>query len=169
MYVCKPTSKPKAKLRAQLFGSGTILAAGAQGAEDPRGEVRRRRRRVERHELRQPLSRRPRVRALEPPASGRQAARAVRDAGRPRTRPGVFVAASDYLKVLPDSIDRWLPGRCRRSAPTASAAATRAPRCATSSRSMRGSSCSSTLYALMQEKQIEPEVVAQGDQGSRHR
>ena len=23
--------------------------------------------------------------------------------------PGVFVAASDYLKVLPDSIDRWLP------------------------------------------------------------
>ena len=25
--------------------------------------------------------------------------------------PGVFVAASDYLKVLPDSIDRWLPRR----------------------------------------------------------
>jgi pyruvate dehydrogenase E1 component len=23
--------------------------------------------------------------------------------------PGVFVAASDYVKVLPDSIDRWLP------------------------------------------------------------
>ena len=23
--------------------------------------------------------------------------------------PGVFVAASDYLKILPDSIDRWLP------------------------------------------------------------
>ena len=23
--------------------------------------------------------------------------------------PGVFVAASDYLKVLPDAIDRWLP------------------------------------------------------------
>ena len=23
--------------------------------------------------------------------------------------PGVLVAASDYLKVLPDSIDRWLP------------------------------------------------------------
>ena len=23
--------------------------------------------------------------------------------------PGVFVSASDYLKVLPDSIDRWLP------------------------------------------------------------
>jgi pyruvate dehydrogenase E1 component len=23
--------------------------------------------------------------------------------------PGVFVAASDYVKALPDSIDRWLP------------------------------------------------------------
>ncbi|MFP4381521.1 MAG: pyruvate dehydrogenase (acetyl-transferring), homodimeric type [Candidatus Sumerlaeia bacterium] len=26
-------------------------------------------------------------------------------------RPGVFVAASDYLKALPDSIARWIPGR----------------------------------------------------------
>ena len=27
--------------------------------------------------------------------------------------PGVFVAASDYCKVLPDSIDRWMPRRMR--------------------------------------------------------
>ncbi len=27
--------------------------------------------------------------------------------------PGVFVAASDYLKVLPDSLDRWMPRRIR--------------------------------------------------------
>ena len=27
--------------------------------------------------------------------------------------PGVFVAASDYCKVLPDSIDRWMPRRIR--------------------------------------------------------
>ena len=27
--------------------------------------------------------------------------------------PGVFVAASDYLKVLPDSIDQWMPRRVR--------------------------------------------------------
>ena len=27
--------------------------------------------------------------------------------------PGVLVAASDYLKVLPDSIDRWMPRRMR--------------------------------------------------------
>ena len=50
---------------------------GAQGAEDPRREIRRRRRRLERHELRQSLSRRPRVRALEPAAS-RPTSRACR-------------------------------------------------------------------------------------------
>ena len=27
--------------------------------------------------------------------------------------PGVFVAASDYLKVLPDAIDRWMPRKIR--------------------------------------------------------
>jgi pyruvate dehydrogenase E1 component len=27
--------------------------------------------------------------------------------------PGVIIAASDYLKILPDSIDRWLPRRVR--------------------------------------------------------
>jgi pyruvate dehydrogenase E1 component len=27
--------------------------------------------------------------------------------------PGVIVAASDYLKVLPDSIDRWMPRHVR--------------------------------------------------------
>jgi pyruvate dehydrogenase E1 component len=27
----------------------------------------------------------------------------------PGDAPGVFVAASDYVKALPDSIDRWLP------------------------------------------------------------
>ena len=27
--------------------------------------------------------------------------------------PGVIVAASDYLKVLPDSLDRWMPRRVR--------------------------------------------------------
>jgi pyruvate dehydrogenase E1 component len=26
---------------------------------------------------------------------------------------GVIIAASDYLKVLPDSIDRWMPRRVR--------------------------------------------------------
>jgi hypothetical protein len=55
----------------------------------------------------------------------------------------VFVAASDYLKVLPDAIDQWLPkklhgARDRRN----SAAAIRARHSVTSSRSIRASSSS---------------------------
>ena len=53
---------------------------GAQGAADPRGAVRRRRRRLERDQLPGALSRRPRRGALEPAASRREAARAVRHA-----------------------------------------------------------------------------------------
>ncbi len=45
----------------------------AQGAADPRREVRRRRRCVERHQLRESPPRRPRVRAMESPAPGRRA------------------------------------------------------------------------------------------------
>ena len=55
--------------------------------------------------------------------------------------PGVFVAASDYVKALPDSIDRWLPrpvddARHRRLRPQ------REPRraCASSSRSTTATS-----------------------------
>jgi pyruvate dehydrogenase E1 component len=43
------------------------------------------------------------------------------------------VAASDYVKALPDSIARWIPGPSRRSEPTASVAAKPAPRCGISS------------------------------------
>ena len=53
-------------------------ARSDQGAGDPRVEVRRRRRRVERHELQRAVSRGARVRAVEHAAPGRDAARAVR-------------------------------------------------------------------------------------------
>ena len=72
--------KPKAKLRAQLFGSGSILPEVIKAQADPRREVRRRRRRLERHELRRALSRRPRGGAVEHAAPGRDAEGAVRDA-----------------------------------------------------------------------------------------
>ena len=73
---------------AEEEGQGARAAArqrrhpqrGAQGAADPRGAVRRRRRRLERDQLPGALSRRPRGGALEPAAPGREAARAVRDA-----------------------------------------------------------------------------------------
>ena len=92
MYKFRAAAKPKAALRAQLFGSGAILPEVDQGAGDSRVEVRRLRRRLERDELHRALSRRARRRALEHAAPGRDAARAVRDAvpegraGRARSR-----------------------------------------------------------------------------------
>jgi hypothetical protein len=54
--------------------------------------------------------------------------------------PGVLVAASDYLKTLPNMISQWMPRRWPHSAPTASAAAKGASPCAISSKSMRARS-----------------------------
>jgi len=108
MYVCKPTSKPKAKLRAQLFGSGTILteALKAQRILEEKYDVGadvwsvtsyvnlyRDGHACERWNRLHPADK-PRVPYVT---------KVTKDA------PGVFVSASDYLKVLPDSIDRWLP------------------------------------------------------------
>ena len=83
--------RARRKLRAQLLGSGAILHE-VIGAQKLLEEVRRRRRRLERDQLPGALPRRPRVRALEHAAPGRDAARAVRDAvlqgraGRARRR-----------------------------------------------------------------------------------
>jgi len=108
MYVCKPTSKPKAKLRAQLFGSGTILteALKAQQILEEKYDVGadvwsvtsytnlyRDGHACERWNRLHPTDK-PRVPYVT---------QATKNA------PGVFVAASDYLKVLPDAIDKWLP------------------------------------------------------------
>ena len=113
MYSLQAAANPKAKLKAQLLGSGAILNEVRRGAEAAR-EVRRRRRRLERHQLPGAVSRRPRVRALEHAAPGpRRRASPVRHAVPRRTHPACIVAASDYLKVLPDSIDRWMPRRMR--------------------------------------------------------
>ncbi len=81
-------------------------ARSHQGAGDPREQVRRRRRRLERHELRRALPRRPRVRALEHAASGRDAARAVRHAvpegrtGRARGGVGLREGAARFDRPL---------------------------------------------------------------------
>ncbi len=56
-----------------------------------------------------------------------ETARALRHRAAGGRARRVVVAASDYMKVLPDAIDRWLPRPLhQRSAPTASAAASRA-------------------------------------------
>jgi pyruvate dehydrogenase E1 component len=160
MYVVSPSSKPTAKLRAQLFGSGTILvqALAAQKILEERYDVGvdvwsvtsynnlyRDGHACERWNRLHPTAK-PRV-----PYVTHMTAKAK----------GVFVAVSDYLKSMPDSIDRWLP---RRLHPLGTDGFGRSetrealrdffevdPRHITVA----------TLYALQQDKQIEPELVAQ--------
>lgn len=107
MYRLKSSSNPEAKLRAQLFGSGPILNEVLQAqrllenyevAADVWSitsykELYLEGHAVERWNMLHPLEE-PRVPYVK---------QCLKDA------PGVFVAASDYLKVLPDSIYRWFP------------------------------------------------------------
>jgi pyruvate dehydrogenase E1 component len=108
MYRFKAADHPRATLRAQLFGSGAImnevleaqrlLAERYDVAADVWSitsykELRRDGLEVERWNMLHP-SQSPRV-----PYVSQCLANA----------PGVFVAASDYLKALPDSLARWFP------------------------------------------------------------
>src|SRR5438874_2305510 len=109
MYKFRSASKPDAPLRAQLFGSGAILpeVIKAQEILESRynvgadvwsvtsyAELYREGHACERWNVLHPG---------EPPRVP-YVTRCLNDAA-----PGVLVAASDYVKALPDSIDRWLP------------------------------------------------------------
>jgi pyruvate dehydrogenase E1 component len=108
MYKFKPSDKPNAKYRAQLFGSGAILneVLRAQEILEERydvaadvwsvtsyKELRRDGLDVERWNMLHPTAE-----PLVPYVSQCLA-----------EEPGVLVAASDYVKALPDSISRWCP------------------------------------------------------------
>ncbi len=108
LYKFRSTSMPKAPARAQLFGSGAILPEVVKAQEileekynvgadvwsvTSYGELYREGHACERWNLLHP-GETPRVPYI---------ADCLKDA------PGVLVAASDYLKALPDSIDKWLP------------------------------------------------------------
>ena len=110
MYRFRATSKPEARLRAQLFGSGAILPEVIKAQElletefnvgtdvwsvTSYSELYRDGHACDRWNLLHPHET-PKV-----PYVTSQ----LKDA------PGVLVAASDYVKALPDSIDRWLPRR----------------------------------------------------------
>jgi pyruvate dehydrogenase E1 component len=112
LYRFREAPKPERKLRAQLLGSGAILpeVIKAQGILDERygvaadvwsvtsfAELYRDGHAAERWNMLHPRET-PRV-----PYVAECLAHA----------PGVLVAASDYVKALPDSIDRWLPRRLR--------------------------------------------------------
>jgi pyruvate dehydrogenase E1 component len=108
MYRFRATGTPKAKARAQLFGSGAILPEVIKAQEvletqygvgadvwsvTSYGELYREGHACERWNMLHPGDT-PRVPYVT---------QCLKDA------PGVLVAASDYLKVLPDAIDRWAP------------------------------------------------------------
>ena len=108
MYRFSSTTKTGAKARAQLFGSGAILPEVIKAAEileakydvgvdvwsiTSYGELYRDGHACERWNM------------LHPGDAPRlpYVTQCLKDA------PGVFIAASDYVKALPDSIDKWLP------------------------------------------------------------
>jgi pyruvate dehydrogenase E1 component len=108
LYRFRATSKPEAALRAQLFGSGAILPEVIKAQEileskynvgadvwsvTSYSELYREGHACERWNLLHPGDT-PHVPYVTTCLAG---------------APGVFVAASDYVKALPDSIDRWLP------------------------------------------------------------
>jgi pyruvate dehydrogenase E1 component len=160
MYVVKPTSKPKAKLRAQLFGSGTILteALKAQQILEEKYDVGADVWSVTSYgNLYRDGHACDRWNRLHPTEKPRlpYVTQATKDA------PGVFVAASDYLKVLPNAIDQWLPRKLHSLGTdgfgrSESRAALR-NFFEVDSRFIT----LATLYALLQEKQIDAKVVTQ--------
>src|SRR2546425_701896 len=108
MYLFKPSQKKDAKLRAQLFGSGAIMfeVLKAQQILEEKYNVAadvwsvtsykslyRDGNDCERWNMLHPVQT-PRVPYVT---------QCLKDA------PGVFVAASDYMKVLPESIAQWVP------------------------------------------------------------
>ncbi len=108
MYRFKPSDKPNAKYHAQLFGSGAILneVLRAQEILEERyavaadvwsvtsyKELRRDGLDVERWNMLNPTE--------EPKIP--YVSQCLKET------PGVFVAASDYVKALPDSVSRWFP------------------------------------------------------------
>jgi pyruvate dehydrogenase E1 component len=160
MYICKPTGKKDAKLRANLLGSGTILteAIKAQQILEENYNVGADVWSVTSYvNLYRDGHACERWNRLHPTAAPKlpYVTHVTKDA------PGVFVAASDYLKTLPDSIDRWLPKRLQ-------ALGTDGFGRSDSRAALRNFFevdarfiVLATLYALLQEKQIEAKVVEQ--------
>jgi len=110
MYRFRPTQKQDAKVRAQLFGSGTIMfeVLKAQKILEEKYNVGadvwsvtsykqlyRDANDVERWNLLHP-GQTPRVPYVTQLL---------------KEHPGPYIAASDYMKVLPESISQWVPGR----------------------------------------------------------
>jgi pyruvate dehydrogenase E1 component len=159
MYVCKPTSKPDAKLRAQLFGSGTILlqALEAQKILEEKynigADVWSVTSYVNLYRDGHACDRWNRLHPTEKPRVP-YVTQVTKDV------PGVFVSASDYLKVLPDSIDRWLPKKLQSLGTDGFGRSDSRAALRNFFEVDAKFIVLATLYALMQDKQVSPEDVA---------
>src|SRR3982751_341229 len=111
MYKFKSSLDTKSKLRAQLFGSGAILneVIAAQELLQKYGVAADVWSVTSYTELYRDGHNCERWNMLHPTETQKvpYVTQCLKDA------PGVFVAASDYCKVLPDSIDRWVPRKIR--------------------------------------------------------
>jgi pyruvate dehydrogenase E1 component len=110
LYRFKASEKKAAKAQAQLLGSGAILGEvvkAAQILEEKYGVAANVWSVTSYTELHRDGLAAERWNMLHPAETPKVPYVAEQLAGEP----GVFVAASDYMKVLPASIDRWLPRR----------------------------------------------------------
>ena len=160
MYRFKESRKKDAKLRAQLFGSGTIMyevLKAQEILEDKYGvasdvwsvtsykELYRDGNDCERWNMLHPADK-PKVPYVT---------QLLKDA------PGVLVAASDYMKVLPESIGRWMP-RNLVSLGTDGYGRSEGREALRDFFEVDAKHIVlATLHGLLREKQIKPEVVTQ--------
>ena len=110
LYRFKASTRKDSKLRAQLFGSGTIMyevLKAAQILEDKYGVAADVWSVTSYKELYRDGNDCERWNMLHPGAVPKvpYVTQTLKDA------PGVFIAASDYMKVLPESIAQWVPRR----------------------------------------------------------
>jgi pyruvate dehydrogenase E1 component len=111
MYRLRPAANSKAKLKAQLLGGGAIL-----------NEVLAAQKLLEKYDVAADVWSVTSYQELYRDGHACDRWNMLHPGEKPKVpyvtqcladAPGVFVAASDYLKVLPDSIDQWMPRRMR--------------------------------------------------------
>jgi pyruvate dehydrogenase E1 component len=110
MYKFRASKNKKAKLKAQLFGSGSILREALQAQEILE----------EKYKVAADVWSVTSYKALYTDGIETERWNRLHPGSKPRVpyvtktlgdAPGVLVAASDYLKTLPNMISKWLPRR----------------------------------------------------------
>ncbi len=160
LYKFKGTGKPESKLRAQLMGSGTILnevVKAAQVLEEKYGVGADIWSVTSYKELYLDAIETDRENRLHPGQAKRKAYVEQCFEGAP----GVFVASSDYVKALPESISKWIPGRLQALGTDGFGRSETREALRDFFEVDHRFIVLATLNALLDEKKIKPEVVQQ--------